>query len=444
MLSCRWWLKNLSLNEPIDGRKAISNHSGPNGLAGRTFWTLAAQVISSTSNFLLTLFVLSIASLGDFAIFSLCFTTWLLVCQLSRSAAGLPLMILYSEATDEDRRQDYQAAVGVSVATGCVAAIPLLTAAIVSSKGQAQFAVIGLFMPLLLFQDTLRHLAFAIGRPQIAAASDALWLGLQVAASLMAILLGQASTPALLAVWAMAGTVSGLAAGVHLKVYPRLGRFLPWLRLHATLCRRLVVEFVLNSGSYYLLLYGLVLLAGLGQLGRLRAAQTLIGPVIVILLGGNALGVPESVRMRNDGRPLKGFAVTLSSSLAIICVVWGILAYLLLPVIGPDIFPDTWQAARPLIPLLSLFAAAVGVSAGANGALRAADQNSWILKCRATSGALALLAGLPASALWGAQGTLMALALSEVMFAFRAWAHLGRAMVTYTDPAANIISDTRL
>lgn len=315
----------------------------------------------------------------------------------------------------------------MAVLAGVFSAAGLVVLAALTRRAPEQFLILGLGMPLLLFQDSARHLSFSRSQPHVAALSDGLWLVLQVAGSVVAWSLGWATVPVLLTVWVVSGAVAGLMAGIRLGVVPVVAGSVGWLRRHRDLCGKLVFEFFVNSGSFYLLLYGLALLAGIDQLGRLRAAQTLIGPVVVLLLAGNALGIPESVRMRRDGRRLRRLGLILSCGLAAGALAWGTAVYALLPAMGPRFFPSSWETARPLILPLSVLAAAVGISTGASSGLRALGENSWIVRARAVSGGLTLLAGLPLSRLIGAEGALIALAGAESLFAASAWVHLTRS-----------------
>lgn len=401
-------------------------------IARRAAWSFSAQAISSTSNFILTISVLAVSSRREFAVFSLCITTYLLVSQLARSAASFPLMILYSEHREPDSGQ--QAAVGVGVLIGIVAAAILLAVSAAVGAGAEQYLILGLAMPLLLFQDSARYLSFARADPQVAAISDGLWLVLQVAGSLAAWSLGAANAAVLLAVWAAAGAAAGLFAALRLKVAPVFAGSVRWLGEHRQLWGKLVVEFVLNSGSFYLLLYGLAFLAGVDELADLRAAQTLIGPVIVVLLAGQALGIPESVRMRRDFRKLKRLCLFFSVSLAGAAVVWGFTVFVALPYIGPTVFPASWETARPLIPSLTVFAAAVGISTGAGSGLRALGENDWIMRARAVTGAIALLVGLPLAPSIGAYAVLIALAGTESLFAAASWVRLAGSAGGTPDP----------
>lgn len=374
--------------------------------------------------------VLHEASISQFAVFSICFTTYLLLLQLSRSMFGLPILILYSDQSPggaEVSGAESGKAAGGSVGLGLVgAALLLVTAGVVESEA-GQYAAMGLVVPFLLYQDAVRHYAFARARPQIAAASDGLWLGLQLVGTVAALATGNDSPVVLVGIWGLAGAVAALAAGLKLAYLPMVAGSPGWLRSNASLCRKLVTEFLANSGSYYGLLYGLAFVAGLEELGALRAAHTFIGPVIVLLLGTNSLGVPEGVRMKDDHPALLRFTSLIAGALAAASLVWGVAIYSLLPWLGPRFFTGTWFTARPLIPLLSLFAAGVGVSVGLTSGLRALALHGWIMRARAATSGMVLLVGLPGSVLIGAKGALLGLLAGEWLFCALAVSRLHRA-----------------
>jgi O-antigen/teichoic acid export membrane protein len=278
-------------------------------------------------------------------------------------------------------------------------------------------------LPFLFWQDGGRYVAFARGRPSIAAFSDGLWLALQVAGFLVIFGLGRASTASLFATWAVAGALAGGVAGLRLGLTPRMSGALAWLRRHWPMCRRLLLENVITSGGVYAMFYGLVIVSDAGQLGHLKAAQTLLGPVSVLLLGGAALGVPESVRTRDDRPRMDRFARRLSIFLGGFTVACGTFVYLTISLFGPRLFPDAWRAAKPLIPLLVVFNAALGISTGATSAIRALGDIAWIVRARAASTLVVLGIGLPAAALAGANGALLGLAVAESLLAIAAWKH---------------------
>jgi O-antigen/teichoic acid export membrane protein len=132
--------------------------------------------------------------------------------------------------------------------------------------------------------------------------------------------------------------------------------------------------------------------------------------------------------VREQVDSLRRFAVLLSTGLGGIAVVGGGLAYVVLPALGPSLFPETWETARPVLPVLTFFAAAVGASTGPIAALRALRMAGWIVRNRTVSGCIGLVAGLVLAAEWGATGALAGLTLSETGFALAAWMRLREAL----------------
>ena len=397
------------------------------GSVRRAAWSFAGQAASSGSNFLLSVLVLSVATAAEFATFSLCIMTYALVLQLVRAAVAVPATLLQTGEADADDAQR-AAAVAVTVAASGVAAAAMVAASVVGTgTGRSLLAVIGLSLPVLLYQDALRYACYAWGRPSVATVSDVTWLTLQAVFSALLFAVDRESPTGFLAVWAAGGVVTGLATGAYLRLTPRFTAARTWLRSHRDLWQRLLGEFVVASSSHQAVWYGLAIVAGAGELGRVKAAQTLLGPLVVLVLGGSAFGVPESVRAAHDRQRLRFVALRLSAFLVATAVVCGVAAYALVPTFGPALFPNSWETARPLIPLLTAFTAALGASLGPTAALRALDQNQWLLRVRATSGAAVVLLGVAASARFDAPGAVATVVAAEAVVGWLAWRRLAQA-----------------
>jgi len=398
------------------------------GLTRRALWSFTAQILSSSGNFLLTALVLTVATPAEFAVFSICLTGYQFLLVLFRALVSVPVALLYSGArADGDRTgAEESAAMSLGMIAACLTAAAIAAASLLVDVDRDQVLVLAVGLPFVLWQDGGRYVAFARARPSVAASSDGLWLGLQVAGCLAVFGLGRASPASLFATWALAGAVAGGVAGIRLQLSVRLSEALLWIRTNWGLCRRLLLENTITSGGVYALFYGLVFVSDAGQLGHLKAAQTLLGPVSVLLLGGAALGVPESVRSRDDGPRLSRFAVRLSVFLAGFTVACGTAVYFTLPLFGPRLFPNAWAAARPLVPLLVVFNGALGVSTGAVSGIRALGGTAWIVRARSASTLVLLVIGLPAATVVGANGALFGLAVAEMLLAVAAWRHFAR------------------
>lgn len=400
------------------------------GVVARSAWSFIGQGLSSSSNFILSVLVLSQGSASQFATLSIVLTIYTFFLLLLRAAVGLPVTLLYSKDLAQGREEELRAAAGLTAAASVVVGVAVLLWAVASSSDRGQWLVLGALLPMLLLQDTARYACFALGRPRAAAEADGVWVVLQVvgSAAVLLVVADAGAATAFLAVWAGAGVLSGCFLLGRMNLRPALGRGYRWLDAHRGLSGRLVTDYLVGAGSHYAVFFALALVAGSGELGRLKAAQTFLGPLIVVLLGGAVFGVPESVRAGGDPARLWRLTLRLAGALVTAAVVCGAVVYLVLPAVGPATFPDAWESARPAIPLLTVFAAAVGASTGATSGLRAMDQNAWILRVRFLMAPVLVLGSIPASAVWGVNGALAALSLTEWVVVALSWRRLRQVL----------------
>lgn len=412
------------------GAGVVEPGTAARDIVARSAWSLIGQGLSSSSNFILSVLVLSAGTASQFATLSIVLTIYTFFLLLLRAAVGLPVTLLYSKDLAHGREGELRAAAGVTAVASVVVAVAVLLWALGSSSDRGQWLVLGALLPMLLLQDTARYACFALGRPRAAAEADGLWVVLQVvgSAAVLLVVADAGAATAFLAVWAGAGALSACFLLGRMGLRPALGRGYRWLDAHRRLSGRLVTDYLVGAGSHYAVYFALAVVAGAGELGRLKAAQTFLGPLIVVLLGGAAFGVPESVRAGGDPERLWRLTLRLAGALVAASVVCGAVVYLALPAVGPATFPDAWESARPAIPLLTVFAAAVGASTGATSGLRARDQNSWILRVRFLTGPVLVLGSIPASAVWGVNGALAALALTEWAVVALSWRRLRRVL----------------
>jgi O-antigen/teichoic acid export membrane protein len=402
--------------------------TGGGGLLGRTVWSFVGQGLSSSSNFLLTVLVLAQASRPQFATFSVVLTVYTFATQLIRAGVGLPVTLLYANDPAGSRREELRCALGVTLAVSGAVALALAAGGSLSARDQAQFLVVAAALPILALQDTARYACFAWGRPRTAAEADGIWVVLLAVGSAAVLAAGAGSAVAFLGLWTGAGAVSGCWLLARLGARPRLRPAYTWLRTHRGLSGRLVGDYLVGAGSHYAVYFILAAVAGADELGRLKAAQTFLGPLIVVLLGGAVFGVPESVRAGSDGPRVWRLTRRLAGALVGAALLCGSVVYVLLPVVGPATFPELWEPARAVIPLLSIFAAAIGASTGATSGLRAAGQHAWLLRVRVLTAPPLVLGSIPASAAFGVNGVLAVLACVEWTVTLLSWRRLRHAL----------------
>jgi hypothetical protein len=190
---------------------------------------------------------------------------------------------------------------------------------------------LGITLPGLLLQDSWRYAFFSARKGGQAFGNDLVW-----ALSLLPLLAAVAATEQrgvfwFVMAWGGSATLAAFVGGIQARLVPRLLGVAGWLVQHWELGLRYLAENLSLSGASQLRLYGLGWIAGVAAVGALRAAELLLGPLNVLIMGIGLMAVPEAARMvRRSVRRLGPFCLLLSSVQAGVAVIWG-MALLLLP-----------------------------------------------------------------------------------------------------------------
>ncbi len=151
-------------------------------------------------------------------------------------------------------------------------------------------------LPGLILQDTCRMVYFAERKPARAAANDAAWAVLQFAALAVLLLDGARQPWEFVLAWGGAATVCAIGGMVVLRAWPHVLGTVRWMREHFSLGGYLFAEYLLGIGVYQ----GGILLVGafLGQanIGSLRAALVLLGPLGILSAAMTTFLLPEVSR----------------------------------------------------------------------------------------------------------------------------------------------------
>jgi O-antigen/teichoic acid export membrane protein len=367
---------------------------------GRTGWGLADHAICAGTNFLLLALVarrVPVAELGGFA---LVYGYYVLAVELSRAACGEPLLVRQPRTG-----RVIAAATGTALAAGVAAGLLL---ALVWPRPEA--LVLAVLLPGLLVQDAYRMVFLACATPQRAFAIDMVWAVGQCAGTLVVLQISTALVPVLL-VWGLSGTVAALLAIALAPAAPR-----PWLagefvREYGMLARPYVVEAGALASAGYTVLLAVGGIAGLAAAGALRAAQTLLGPLNVVLGAARLLGIAELARATH--RRTQG-VLSISGLLAAVCAVAGLAVLTLPDRVGTWLLGEAWAAAVPLLAALTLQRVAQGAAVGFTCALRADEAVRSLLWLRLAAAATTVLGGVAGAAWGGAPGAAAGLAASAL------------------------------
>jgi len=385
--------------------------------AHRTIWSLTDQALSSTTNFGITVLIarsFSATALGSFA---LAYAYYISLLQISRCFTSEPLIVRFSNSRRDAWHGATLHAASTAIALGGLGtAGGLVIAGLTDGALQQCFLVVSVFLPLLLVQDLSRFGFFAAGRPQAAAANDAVWVALMAVLVLAAHAVGSPTLTWLVFAWAVSGGMAGVVAVLQIGALPQLGHVRGWIATHRDLGIRFAGEFLVYSAAVQATLYIVGAVAGVAAVGSIRAAQTLVGPVSLVFLGVSFGAVPEGVRIA-AGSPsrLPRFVSRLSLSLAGVSLSWGVVLLSLPPGVGEAILGDTWPSARDLMVPIVIAVVAEGLNVGPWVGLRALAAAGRSLRGRTVIAAVTMLAGATGSATMGAWGAAAGFAVGSVV-----------------------------
>jgi O-antigen/teichoic acid export membrane protein len=292
------------------------------------------------------------------------------------------------------------------------------------------FLALGLTLPGLLVQDSWRFAFFALGRGGQAFLNDTIWTIVLIPALVLLRQTGHANVFWFVFAWGAAAAVAAVIGPLQARVLPKASGGWGWVSQHRDLGPRYLAEGTLNSSQNQLRNYGIGFILGLGALGYVQAANTLMGPFMVIFFGMGLVLLPEAARiLRRAPRRLPLFCACASGGLALLGLAWGVVLLLALPRgLGHLMLGSLWQPTYPLV-LPSTIAVMGGcVQAGAGTGLHALGSARRSLRAMAIASARVVICGLIGAALGGAAGTMYGAAVASWAGAALFWLQLRHAL----------------
>src|SRR5690348_15878038 len=252
----------------------------------RLGWGVADQIVSSLTNFAVSIYVVHALGAVQFGAFSLAYVTYSFALNASRGLATDPLMVRFSGANLPTWRRAVANCTGTALVVGMVTgACALAAAAVLSGTARLAFLALGLTLPGLLLQDSWRYAFFAIGRGSQAFINDTVWTLALVPPMLYLRFTHQSTVFVFVLAWGLAATVAACAGPIQARLMPRPTSAWEWVSRHRDLGPRYRAENTANSGSAQLRIYGVGVIAGLAAVGYVQAAGLLMGPFLVVFMG---------------------------------------------------------------------------------------------------------------------------------------------------------------
>jgi O-antigen/teichoic acid export membrane protein len=397
----------------------------------RMGWGLADQMVSSLTNFAVSIYVVRSLGAVQFGAFSLTYVTYGFALNASRGLSTDPLMVRFSGSSLTAWRRAVAMCTGTALTVGMIIGACILAAgALVGGKAGAGFVALGLTLPGLMLQDSWRYSFFAIGRGSQAFINDAIWGATLVPALVLLRDNGHANVFSFVLCWGVTACIAAAAGPFQARVIPRLPGAWDWLRQHRDLGLRYLAEGTSSSVSGQLRTYCTGGILGLAAVGYVQAASTLTGPMAILFLGMSLTTIPEAARvLRRSPRHLPLFSVIISAGLSVAGIAWGVVLIFVLPHgFGHWLLGSVWRPTYPLVWLQTLYIVgqASGFGAGvALHALGAARRSLWAMVA-ASSASLAF--GVAGAALDGAAGAIAGAAIAAWLGSVLLWWQLRSAM----------------
>ena len=416
----------------MSGGSSSTSVAGRMVVVRRLSWGVADQGMSSLGNFALGIVVAKSLDPAGFGAFTLAFVTYGVVLNASRGVAADPLLVRFSGlGGSEAWRDGVRGATGTAVVAGlglglvCVG-VGLLLPGLLSGA----FVALGVFLPALLLQDSWRFAFFAAGRPAGAFLNDLLWTVLQLGGVIALYVTGRSSVFTCLVAFGGSAAVAAAFGFWQLKIRPAPRRTRGWLTEHRDLGPRYVMENVSISAARQIRMMMLGMLAGLAAVGQVRAAEMIMGPFLVILMGVSQVAVPEAahVLQRRPGRLMR-FCFGLGAVQAVPAVAWAAGVQWFLPdSMGTFLLSSLWAPALALLPPVAINFAFGAFQTGAAAGLRALGNARRSLAAQLLSAALYVILGIFGAAVGGAAGSCWGVAVATTLGAAIWWLQLHRGL----------------
>ncbi len=309
------------------GADGTSRASPARRLLARGPLGVLSQGLSSVSNLVLGLSIARASSPGEYGAWAVGYTAYAISLHLNRATASTPL-ILTGDAGGKASRKDVSGSMGAATLVGLLGGALMLAIALLLSGSSSALAIaflgFGVGLPLLLLNDMLRYVNFRNATPGGAALMDLVWLLVQVGGLVLLERSGHMSVLTGTLGWTL-GAAIALAIGLaRLRVLPGVQATRSFLREQRGVSARLVVDSLLTAGSTYLVPSVVAAISGLAAAGALRAGQTLMGGVSIMVMGLTPVLTLESRRALSRGMRPVGIMWRWTMLMAAASAVYGI------------------------------------------------------------------------------------------------------------------------
>ncbi len=399
-------------------------------------------MVSSLTNFAVSIYVVHTLGAAQFGAFSLAYVTYGFALNASRGLSTDPLMVRFSGTDVPTWRAATAKCTGTALLVGLVAgACALGAAAVLQGRTGGAFLALGLTLPGLMLQDSWRYSFFALGRGGRAFLNDTIWAVTLVPALVLLRATGHGDVFWFTLAWGLTGTIGAVVGPFQARVLPNLFRAREWITDHRDLGFRYLLEGTANNAVNQVRGYGVGVILGLSAVGYVAASVTLMGPMTILFLGMGLVTIPEAARaLQRSPRQLPVFCMLVSGGLVVAALAWGTILLIAVPRgLGSVLLGPIWRPTYPLVlpQMLYVMGQAAGSGAGTGlHALGAARRSLRVVLVMAAINCTFTLAGALTA---GVTGTVIGMAIGAWVGSVLAWWQFRTAFREHTATPAEPI-----
>ncbi|ROZ49698.1 hypothetical protein EEB13_07375 [Rhodococcus sp. WS3] len=385
-------------------------------MRGRLGASVLDQALASLSNLAMSIAIASQVTLGEFGAFGLVFALFLIVQGASRAFIGEALLVRNSAVGEILNVSEARTVSAAGVMFGLVGtAVSLAMAIMADGVLQRSLLALALIFPVLIWQDVGRYISFSVGLPRNALYADTIWCVVQFGLYLIFIVRGVGDVVPYIVVWGLGALASVIFQTFRLGSLPDPCGISRWVSEHRDLSPRFLIEFFTLAGVQQGTVFIVGAFAGLAEVGGLRSAQVMLGPVNVLALGAAVVVLPAAANLakKNSSAHLRRFAVRVSLGLFSVTLTYLGLLFLLPEQFGRLLLNDSWDSGIVLAPLLAISIALNNLSYGATSSIRGMQRAADSLKMRLCTAPVSIGAVALGALSNGAFGALVALIIAN-------------------------------
>ena len=387
---------------------------------------MASQILSSVTNFGLTISLARNGSASEFGAAALALTFYTSTQLLMAAAINQPLTLLY-HAEDQDNRRlliDKALSLAIFLSVLCGCCVGLISLFPVGEIVHEYLIILAPALPLLLLLEWQRQMYFTEIKPYGAFSLDAAWfLGFLSMLTIFQIS-GRSSSIAAFEAWEITGVIVAVAGLIIRRSVPKFAHVWTYFRHSVTVSKNFVGEALITNLSNPVTVSVVTAKVGLAPMGGYRGAQTIMSPITILNSGLLVFVFPKMASLgTKESQKFRKYLNSYWAATIVLTAVLSCSTFVIPDRFGILILGDSWRETQQLLPMFAVFNVARSFVAGPQLRLMLPRPSIFFVAARAQDSCLLMVMTISGAYLAGVNGAVWGMALSRLL-AFPGWYYL--------------------